>query len=101
MMHPNELQHAPAEIELVESVHRQLGGEDAEFVVLRYRMPGGHWAGSEWLLGLAGPYFRGDLPFRDGAGGFSRASDRFGSLSPSELVDWYVGLLEAKFGVRA
>lgn len=100
MMHPNELQGAPVEIEVVESVHRQLGGEDAEFVVLRYRMPESHWAGGDWLLGLAGPYFKDDLPFRDAAGGFSRASDRFGSLAPSELVDWYVGVLEAKFGVR-
>lgn len=101
MMHPNELQNAPTEVETVECVSRQLGGETAEFVVLRYRMPEGHWAGGDWLLGLAGPYFPDDPPYHNSAGGFSRASDRYGAVSPEELVDWYVGVLKAKFGVRA
>src|SRR5688572_18950225 len=52
MMHPNELQDPPARLEPVESVPRRIGGRDAEFLVFRYQMAPGHWAGTDWLLGL-------------------------------------------------
>jgi hypothetical protein len=98
MMHPNELQDSPEEIETIASVTRPIGSRDAEFVVLRYRMREGHWAGNEWLLGLAGPFFPDAAPYENEAGGFSRADDKEGAVSPEELVDWYVGVLDAKFG---
>jgi len=90
MMHPNELQAAPSAIELVEKVNRQVSGRDVDFYVFRYRMPEGHWAGKEWLLGLAGPFVADDPPYESAAGGFSRAGDVVGKVTPAQLVDWYV-----------
>lgn len=98
MMHPNELGAAPAEMAIVDSFERTLQRTPARFVVVRYRMPDGHWAGADWILGLAGPFVEGERPFLNSAAGFSRASDRQGSLEPAALVDWYVKLLEAKLG---
>src|SRR5688572_33371354 len=55
MMHPNELQEAPAEMQFVEEVDREHNGERVRYLVYRYRMPPGHWAGNDgWILGLAG-----------------------------------------------
>jgi hypothetical protein len=96
MMHPNELQNAPEELEAVESLERTLNGKRSTFVVLRYRMPQGHWAGPEWLLGLVGPFFDGEDPYLNSAAGFSRADDRYGVVTPTQLVDWYIGMLKAK-----
>jgi hypothetical protein len=93
MLHPNELHAAPASFEFVERVNRQVSGPDATFFVFRYRMPEGHWAGTEWTLGLAGPFTADDAPYQAAAGGFSRASDVVGKVTPVELVDWYVGVL--------
>ena len=101
LMHPNELQAAPTLLEPVVSVSRPLNGRTAQFHVLRYQMPPGHWAGTEWLLGLAGPFFPDDPPYEGPAGGFSRAGDRYGVVSPESLVDWYVGMLQQKFGSGA
>ena len=90
MMHPNELQNPPSEIEPVEAIERTIEGEKATFVVLRYRMEEGHWAGSDWLLGLSGPFFPSDPPFSGVAGAFSRCGDKFGEISNAELVDWFI-----------
>jgi hypothetical protein len=99
LMHPNELQDAPAEIELVEEIERDLQGERSKFLVFRYRMPAGHWAERNgWILGLAGPFFENDVPYSGLAGGFSRCGDKAGEVKPSELVDWYIGIVEGKGG---
>jgi hypothetical protein len=90
MMHPNELRAAPAEMTVVESIDRTFHGKRAQFIVLRYRMPDGHWAGTDWILGLAGPFFDGEAPYVSSAAAFSRAGDREGSIQPAALVDWYV-----------
>lgn len=58
-----------------------------------FRMPLGRWAGPDWLLGLAGPYFQEDTPFGGPAGAFSRAGDKAGTTSPRDLVNWFVGLV--------
>jgi hypothetical protein len=94
MMHPNELQEAPEEMQPEEVVRRKIDGQDAEFHVLRYRMRPGHWAGADWLLGVAGPFFDGDPPFSGRASAFARVSDTAGSTKASELVDWYVGMVQ-------
>lgn len=94
MMHPNELQDAPNEIELIEEIERDLQGERAKFLVYRYRMATGHWAEKYgWVLGLAGPFLNNDVPYSGVASGFSRFSDKYGEVKPSELIDWYIGLL--------
>jgi hypothetical protein len=97
LMHPNELQEAPEEIELVETIVQERGGEQGVFLVYRYRMPDGHWAAKEgWLLGLAGPFPDSDEPYMGVAGAFSRCTDKYGAITPAALVDWYVDLLIRK-----
>lgn len=100
MLHPNELQSAPQDIELTETVTRKFDGRASRFHVFRYRMPEGHWAGQDWLLGLAGPYFDNDLPYAGPAGGFSRCEDKYGEVQPHELVDWYIDICTQKFDLR-
>ena len=98
MMHPNELQDAPSEIELVERVVRERHGVRLKFFVYRYRMPAGHRASKDggWLLGLAGPFLDSNTPYSGPAGGFSRCSDKDGIVKPADLVDWYLGLMARK-----
>lgn len=94
LIHPNELQNAPSELELVEIVERPFRASPVEVYVFRYKMPPGHWAGAEWILGLAGPFFAADAPFASLAGGFSRA--RAGAVEPGEFVDWYLKVLDQR-----
>ena len=98
MMHPNELQDAPEETELAETVARNIDGQDCRFHVFRYKMPAGHWAGNDWLLGLSGPYIDNDPPYSGIAGAFSRCGDKHGEVQPAELVDWFVGMVQRKSG---
>ena len=97
LMHPNELQGAPAAIEHVETIAASVAGRSGDFLVYKYRMPSGHWAGTDWLLGLAGPFLPSEEPYLGIAGGFSRVNDRFGQVTPKALIDWYTGILESKF----
>jgi|SRR5678815_2656799 hypothetical protein len=101
MMHPNELQDAPESIELVETLKRTIGGQEAEFHVYRYKMPAGHWAAKDgWILGLAGPMKHGVEPYSKMPGAFSRAGDMDGKVKASELVDWYIGMLRQKGSIQ-
>ena len=101
MMHPNELQDAPEAIEFVETVKRAVDGQEADFHVYRFRMSAGHWAAKNgWMLGLAGPMETAVEPYSHLPGAFSRAGDSDGKVKPSELVDWYVGMLRQKGIVR-
>jgi hypothetical protein len=69
-----------------------VNGQECAFYVYRYRMPEGHWAAKAgWLLGLAGPFAKGDRPYEGPAGAFSRCSDKQGTTSSGELVDWFIG----------
>jgi hypothetical protein len=97
LMHPNELQAPPETIQFVTTVRRTLDGREAGFHVYRYRMPDGHWAAKDgWLLGLAGPMTPGAEPYAELPGAFSRAGDKEGTVTPSDLVDWYIGILKQK-----
>ena len=97
MMHPNELQDAPCEIELVEEIDRDLRGERGKFLVFRYRMPPGHWEEKAgWMLGLAGPFLHNDVPYSGVASAFSRCGDKDGKVKPQELIDWYIGIVTRK-----
>jgi len=100
-MHPNEFRDPPEAIEFVETVKRSVGGQEADFHVYRFRMPAGHWAAQDgWILGLAGPMEIGAEPYAYLPGAFSRAGDAVGKVKPSELVDWYVGMLRHKGVVK-
>ncbi len=90
MMHPNELQDPPAEIQHLVTLARDVGGRKAEFEIFRYKMPAGHWAGSEWILGLAGPFFAGDGPYEGPATGWSVASDIEGRATPESVLNGYL-----------
>ena len=97
MMHPNELQDAPEAVEFVETLKRPIDGEEAVFHVYRYKMSAGHWGEKDgWQLGLAGPVKSGVEPYTFLPGAFSRAGDVEGKVTPSELIDWYVGILRQK-----
>ncbi len=97
MMHPNELQDAPNRVELVEEVARKLDGQACSYFVLRYEMADGHWAAKDgWLLGLAGPFFKGDVPYSGVAGAFSRCGDKYGDTTAADLVDWYIRMTTGK-----
>lgn len=98
MMHPNELQDAPALLELVETVNRKIENENCRFHVFKYKMPVGHWAGKDWLLGVVGPYIDGEPPYTGIASAFSRCADKFGVVAPGELVDWYVAMVTRRSG---
>ena len=64
--------------------------ERLDSYVLSIAMPEGHWAGRDWQLGVAGPFFQESLPYDGEAGAFARAGDREGEVEPGELIDWYI-----------
>jgi len=81
----------------VERVLRTVDNRECAFLVYRYRMPAGHWAAEDgWLLGLAGPFAKGDPPYEGPAGAFSRCSDKHGVVKPEELVNWFIGMAKGK-----
>lgn len=101
MQHPNELDAAPVEMAHEATVSRTVDGQPAAFHVYRYRMPPKHWAGQQWLFGLAGPFVEGEEPYSGRAGAFSRAGDKHvatvgdavTSVTPEALVDRYLELV--------
>jgi len=96
MMHPNELQDPPEQIELIETCPREIDGKQVDFLVFRFKMERGHWAGDDWLLGLAGPFFKNDVPYSGIASAFSRCDDKYGEVQPAELVDWFTEMVQGK-----
>jgi len=99
MMHPNEYRDPPTQMECVQREERDLGGRKATFLVLRFRMPEGHWSGHDtWHLGVSGPFFENGAPFAGPASAFSRCGDTLETVQPGELVDWFVNLVRQKGG---
>lgn len=98
MMHPNELQDQPHKIELLEIVEKNMNETVSRFYVFRYQMADGHWAGNAWILGLAGPFTDNEPPYSTKAMAFSRSNDKQGEITPTELVDWFIGMLGRKIG---
>lgn len=99
MMHPNEYEAAPAVMECLQRVERVIDGRKATFIVLKFKMPAGHWAEKNgWLLGLSGPFMESDEPYSGPAGAFSRCDDVEGKVQPEALVDWYIDTWRSKCG---
>lgn len=97
MMHPHELQDAPEKIEFIETFKRHVNDHESDFHVYRYKMPPGHWAAKDgWILGLTGPMTIESAPYSALPGAFSRVGDIEGTVTPTELVDWYIGMLRQK-----
>ncbi|MFC2173808.1 hypothetical protein ACFLU6_14445 [Acidobacteriota bacterium] len=94
LLHPNEFNAVPKDMKLVEKILREVDGDQADFYVFRFKMGGEiSSASDDWHLGLAGPLFKGDPPYSR-SGAFSRAGDKYGEVNPSDLVDWYIGMLK-------
>ena len=98
LMHPNELQNPPAELQHLVTLSRDVNERKAEFEVFRYKMPVGHWAGSEWILGLAGPFFATDAPYAGVATGWSLTSDREDRATPESVLDGYLARVGVPIG---
>lgn len=88
LAHPAEMQEPPAEVQVVDVLHRRVGPTEAEFHLLHYEMRAGHWTGPGPWLGVAGPYRPGDAPFAPTQRACARAGDRPDAIQPDELVDW-------------
>jgi hypothetical protein len=101
LMLPNELQNEPSELDLMEIASRSFRGTQVEIYVFKYKMPAGHWSGDDWQLAVVGPFFEEDKPYEGKFGAFARAGDRVGTLEPTDLVDWYMKLVDTKFPADA
>lgn len=75
LLHPNELDAVPDNIELAEVIERE-GGEPREkyrFYVFKFRTLEPHWMAKHgWVAGVAGPYWDGEDPEDAPPGVFSR-----------------------------
>jgi hypothetical protein len=80
LAHPNELQDYPEAMELVDTVSHTWSGGSAR--------------DDGWLLGVVGPYSESADGYASEASPFSRAGDKAGEVTPSELVAWYAKMLE-------
>jgi hypothetical protein len=87
LCHPNELDAAPDEIELMARI--PVPGEpstDMRYYVFRYRTKPPHWATNDgWLAGVAGPYPASGTASPGAAGTFSRF-EPYDSRTPEEHV---------------
>jgi hypothetical protein len=98
MLHPNEDQEVPERMELLERVSRDIRGKALDFYVFRYRMREGHWGAARgWVLGLAGPFVPGDVPYSGSASAFT-GGHKEGAIKPAAFVDWFIGVVERKSG---
>ena len=62
LCHPNELQSAPDEIELIGKFPKELGSPvgRVDYYLFRFRVTPPHWAADDgWMAGVAGPYREG------------------------------------------
>jgi hypothetical protein len=85
LCHPNELQVAPDEIELMATLPAP-GALDTHYFLFRYRTHEPHWAAKDgWTAGVAGPYDLTKVPAPYAPGTFSRF-EAFDSRTPEEHV---------------
>ncbi|MBN2271215.1 MAG: hypothetical protein JXN61_11415 [Sedimentisphaerales bacterium] len=86
LLHPNELNAIPDNIELVEVIEREdeESSEKCRFYLFRFRTLKPHWmANRGWVAGIAGPYWDGKDPDVSPEGVFSEL-EPFDSLAPEE-----------------
>jgi hypothetical protein len=90
LCHPNELQVAPDEIQLMARISKTLPDEagPARFFVFRFRVNTPHWASERgWMAGIAGPYSPGGDLQTHARGTFSELAP-YDSLTPADHVDY-------------
>jgi hypothetical protein len=85
LCHPNELQAAPDEVELMATVPAP-GAPTTHYFLFRYKTHAPHWAAKDgWMAGVAGPYDLSKAPEPYAPGTFSRF-EAFDSRTPEEHV---------------
>jgi len=102
LCHPNELQQAPDEMELMGRFTRTLepSALRGTFYLFRYRVKPPHWAADDgWMAGVAGPHIEGQEPSAISPCTFSTFY-AWDSKTPEEHVDDVHGIMLAK-GVYA
>jgi hypothetical protein len=83
--HPNELQQAPDEMELMATLPAP-GAPATHYFLFRYRTNPPHWAAKDgWMAGVAGPYDTSRDPEPYAPGTFSRF-EKYDSRTPEEHV---------------
>ena len=98
LCHPNELQQAPDEIELMGRFTRTLEPSRVrgDYYLFRFRVKAPHWAADDgWMAGVAGPHVEGRAPAPASRGTFSTFY-AYDSKSPDAHVDEVHGIMVAK-----
>ena len=87
LSHPNELDAAPDEVQLMGRIPVPgVPSSDMRYFLFRYRTKAPHWAAKEgWLAGVAGPYATSGIVSARAAGTFSRF-EPYDSRTPEEHV---------------
>jgi hypothetical protein len=89
LIRPVELDRAPDEIELVQTVQFETPTEGpADYYLFRFRTEPPHWASRhDWLAGVAGPFLRKDQPTVHSLGDTFSAFTPWDRKSETEHVD--------------
>lgn len=88
LLHPNELNAAPSEVQMVRSIAVQEGDRTGHVYLFRFLTQPPHWAaGKGWMAGVAGPYWENGEPTESASGTFSELMP-FASMSEEEHVDY-------------
>ncbi len=86
LMHPNELQVAPNEIELLRQVDVAEEEKRGRCFLFRFRVEAPHWAADRgWMSGIAGPFWDGDAEPNSGRGTFSELTS-YNAMTDGEHV---------------
>ena len=88
LMHPNELQIAPNEIELLRQVDVAKAEKSGRCFLFRFRVEAPHWAADRgWMSGIAGPFWDGDAEPDAGRETFSELTS-YDAMTDSEHVQF-------------
>ena len=90
LCHPNELKSAPAKIELMAKIKKELveGEGEVEFYVFRFCVNKSHWAAEYgWMAGITGPYTPGNKPEIRSRATFSEM-EPYDAKTPVDHVDY-------------
>jgi hypothetical protein len=88
LMHPNELQVAPGEIELLRQLDVTEDEKRGSCFLFRFRVEPPHWAADRgWMSGIAGPYWREDPESDAGRETFSELTP-YAAMTDTEHIEF-------------
>lgn len=96
MMHPNELQDPPETIEFIKTLTRTINDQEKLFYFFKYKMPKGHWAGQDWLIGFVGPIEPLKKPYEFPQNAFTSANHIYGKISCEEILEWWTEIIRSR-----